>query len=136
MFSRTSHESPKTSIENNVIKTPSIEVLSSPDIVPPSPVMEKKKIIKAKRSLNNVLVNNVQKENPTISQTDGSSPSIKKTLDLTIQNQKNIKEDFNDIDSQSCTGTESMASTICDEIDFCSDLILDDWNDCYSLTTR
>lgn len=139
LFSRVSHGSSQTVEENNDDdKTPKSKSfsssISSPDIVPPSPVFEKKKTIKAKRSLNRVLVNNVEpKDNINILQKN-SLPL--KSIKLITKSPTKTKEEDHGIDSQSCNGTESLASTIGDETDFCSDLYFDDWDDCCSLSTK
>lgn len=134
LFSRVPQKSPKTLDESHGVKTPTpkyvFSPVSSPDIVPPSPVLEKKKATRAKKSLNCLLVDNVEVNNElTTSQTDSVELISKKTLDLLTKSPENLKEDDHDADDQSCYGTASMASTICDETDFCSDLVFDDWTD-------
>lgn len=154
LFSRISHGSTKTITENNGDKTPIPDSkmfsspVSSPDLIPPSPVLEKKKAknIKAKRSIIHLLVDDViQTAEMPISQKI-SVPE--KTIDVTIKNPNKSKAnncdidkldfttkspdkskaDDNDVDYQSCIGTESMTSTICDGTDY-SDMIFDDWID-------
>lgn len=132
LFSRISHGSSKSKTENNDGKTPnmkpSLSPVSSPDIIPPSPVL-KKKSIKAKRSLNCVLIDDIDLKN----ESTNNVILPKKTLDLATKSPGNSKADDHDIDSQSCNGTESMASTICDDTDFCLDMFPDDWTEpCFS----
>lgn len=133
MFSRTSCISPKVTTENNggeTSKTKPLSPVSSPDIIPPSPVLDRKKGIGTKKKLNYSSAIDVErKEELEISQTSCVSLPLKKKLDLLSESSKNTKDDNNDVESQSWTGTESMASTICDETDYYSDLILDDWDD-------
>lgn len=192
LFSRISHGSTKSTTENNGDKTPIPDSktfsspASSPDLIPPSPVLEKKKAIKAKRSIIHLLVDDViqtakiavsQKnsvpektidvttKNPNKSKAnncdinkldfitkspdklkaDGcdidkldfitKSSNKSKTddcdvdkLDVITKSPDKSKADDNDVDYQSCIGTESMTSTICDETDY-SDMIFDDWID-------
>lgn len=134
LFSRIPQESSTTIDESHGVKTPTpksvFSPVSSPDIILPSPVLEKKKATRAKKSLNRLLVDNVEINNKlTISQTHSVELVSKKTLDISTKSPENLKEDDYDADGQSCYGTESMASTICDETDFCSDLVFDDWTD-------
>jgi len=146
LFSRISHSSSKTITENSDEKLPRqnssnisspMSAVSSPDIIPPSPVLQKNRSVKAKRSLNSLLVDNGEHENKlTISQTNSISLVPKKTLDLSIKSPENSKEDNFDVDNQSFIDTESIESTICDESDFCSDLVFDDWVDISSSTTK
>lgn len=136
LFTRISHGSSKTNSENNDLGTNTklyTSPISSPDIVPPSPVLEKKKAIKAKRSLNKVLVDvddkNKSKDKYTNLKTISTS-LLTQTSDCTLNLNKE-DDQYDCIDSQSINGTESLTSTIiCDETDYCSDLYFDDWNDC------
>lgn len=128
LFSRISHGLSKPEKENNDDKTPNMKSLpspiSSPDIIPPSPVL-KKKSIKAKRSLNCELIDDIHLNNK-------SSDNVilpKKTLNLSINTTENSKPGDRDVDSQSCNSTESIASKFYDDTDFCSDVFLDDWTD-------
>ncbi|XP_050539409.1 DNA replication ATP-dependent helicase/nuclease DNA2 isoform X2 [Daktulosphaira vitifoliae] len=117
------HKNCDDDVVNKKQLSPESQKLSSPDIVPPSPVLLKKKVIKAKRSLNKILSNNIVNDKI-------KSPNIgthtKKDLNLSIKNVDNSQEECIDTDYQSFTGTESIASTI-DDVDFCSELFLDDW---------
>lgn len=133
LFSRISSGSSKPKTENHNDKSLNMKSLpspvSSPDIIPPSPIM-KKKSIKAKRSLNCVLIDDIDLKNKSTNNI--ILPKVihsKNTLDLASKTIENSKVDDHDVDSQSCYGTESVASTVCDDTDFCSDLLLDDWND-------
>lgn len=135
------HGSSLVNSENNDHRTTNSQLftspVSSPDIVPPSPVLKKKKANKAKRSLSKVLVDvfdkNASKDKSTSLQTTCDPICPQKTsveLNLTTGCTSNLKKD-DYIDSQSTIGTESLTSTIiCDETDYCSDLYFDDWNDC------
>lgn len=118
-------------MDNNGDQTPKSQSFSSPDIIPPSPVLEKKKKIKAKRNLNYVKVIEVEREDKsTLLQTNEVIiPIPKETLNLVMKTPDNPDEVKSEIDSQSFNCTESIASTNCDETDFCSDLFFDDWND-------
>lgn len=132
LFSRMTNESSETRKQNNDCNSPNSNSFSSPDVIPPSPVLEKKKSIKAKRSLNSVLIyDSVDHKNKL---TDSKQNSVdifpSETLNLTPKTTEHKIDD--DFDSQLCDGTESMASTICDETDFCSNLVFDDWIDCSS----
>jgi len=146
LFSRISQGTSETITENGndispkpnstIISSP-ISAVSSPDIIPPSPVFNKNRSIKAKRNLNSLLINNEEYKNKlTVSHTSSVSHVSKIVLDLNKKSPENSKEDNYDIDSQSIIGTESMGSTICDDTDFCSDLVFDDWVDSSSLTTK
>lgn len=141
LFSRVSSHGPSESVaagnDDGDNRTPKSKLLpssvSSPDIIPPSPVLEKKKSVKARRSLNPTLVVDGSNEQgrAIVSRTDSVSVSPKKTLDLRSPTKSTI--DDRCVDSQSCsTGPEtiSQASTVYDETDFCSDLTFDDWDDC------
>lgn len=166
LFSRISYGSTKTVTENNSDKTPIpnsktfSNPVSSPDIIPPSPVLKKKKTIKAKRSIIRLLVDDViQTAKTTIPQNNSvpentidvttkanncdvdkldfstKNSEISKTngcdvdkLDVITKSSDKFKADDNDVDYQSCIGTESMTSTVCDETDY-SDVIFDDWID-------
>lgn len=135
LFSRAS--SSKIYAENNDGKTPISKYfsspVSSPDIIPPSPVLEKKKAVNAKRSLNYLLGDCVEVINKsTISEINSIELVPKKAIDLPVKSPQKIKEDDFEVDSQSCYSTQSIASTVCDETDFCSDLVFDDWTDDYS----
>lgn len=133
LFSRIPNESPKigeNSTGNNDDQTPNSKSFSSPDIIPPSPVLEKKKKIKAKRSLSYAKVDDKLKENPSLLQTHKLiDPIPKETLDLVTKTPDIPKEVKSDFDNESFDCTESFTSTICEETDFCSDLYFDDWND-------
>lgn len=137
LFSRVPHRSCESIAGNDEDNhspkpKPFSDSVSSPDIIPPSPVLEKKKPVKAKRSLNPALVDDGsnEPEKLIISQTNDVQVLPKKTLDFIVQSPDKSNEYDHNVGSQSCTGTESMASTICDETDFCSDLTFDDWIDC------
>lgn len=138
LFSRITNESPGTRKQNNDCSSPNTKSFSSPDVIPPSPVLERKKTIKAKRSLNSVLINDDvgHKNKLMVSKTNSVNIFPNETSNLTpaITEQHQIDKDA--IDSQPCDGTESMASTICDETDFCSDLVFDDWIDCSSTALK
>lgn len=179
LFSRITHVSSDTVTENNGNKTPISgsktfsSPVSSPDFIPPSPVLEKKKAIKAKRSILHSLVDDViHTAKLNISQTKSvpektfdvtkkhldkskvddydvekldviiGNPSISKSddydvnkLDVNIKSPYKLKADDYDGDYQSCIGTESMTSTICDENDL-SDVCFDDWTDFSSLASK
>lgn len=176
LFSRISHVSADTVTENNGNKTPMSDSktfcspVSSPDFIPPSPVLVKKKAIKAKRSIIHSLVDDiihtaelktksvpektfgvtkkhldkskvddydvdklsVITENQSISKSDDYDVN---KLDVNIESPDKLKADDYDGDYQSCIGTESMASTICDENDL-SDVYFDDWTDFSSLASK
>lgn len=138
LFSPVSHGSSQIVIENNddkISKSKSFSSpISSPDIVPPSPVLEKKKTFRSKKNLNHVLANSAEpKDNLNILQKKTLSFT---TIKSTTKSPTKTKKDDRDIDSQSLIDTESLASTICDETDFCSDLFFDDWVDCCSVTIK
>lgn len=134
LFSRVLDESPKNSkinLDNTDGQTPKSQSFSSPDIIPPSPVLKKKKKIRAKRSLNYVKVNDVEREEKTtlLHTHEVIIPIPKETLNLVTKTPDNPEEVKSEIDSQSFDCIESIASTNCDETDICSDLFFDDWND-------
>lgn len=134
LFSRIPNESSETKKQNNDSSPPNSKSFSSPDVIPPSPVLGKKKAIKAKRSLNSVLIDDDVGHRNKLTDDKRNSGNIfpNETLISTPKITEPHKIDNDDIDSQPCDGTESMASTICDETDFCSDLVFDDWIDCSS----
>lgn len=146
LFSRISHGPSKTITENNDDKSSSsnltivsspISVVSSPDVIPSSPVVKKNRSVRAKRSLNSVLVDNGEhKDELTICQTDSVSLVPKKILDIIPKCAENSKGDNYEVDSQTFVGTESLGSTICDDTDFCSDLVFDDWVESSSPITK
>lgn len=134
LFSRMTNESSETRKQNNDCSSPNAKSFSSPDVIPPSPVFEKKKTVKAKRSLSSVLIHDDvgHKNKLTDPKTNSVDIFSNEPLSLTPKITEQHKIDNDDIDSQPCDGTESMASTICDDTDFCSDLVFDDWIDCSS----
>lgn len=134
LFSRVS--SSEKNAESSVDKTPISKCfsspVSSPDIIPPSPVLEKKKTVNAKKKLNYLLVGSVEVNNEsTTSQINSVEIVPEKSIDLHVKSPNKFKEE-EEVDSQLCCSTQSIASTICDETDFCSDLVFDDWTDDYS----
>lgn len=146
LFTRIPHVPSKIDPEKNNDNTPDSKLfsspVSSPDIILPSPLSNKKKSVKAKRSLNKDLVDielEKSKNPPIVS--DSLFPPIT-YLNLTTDCTTNPKEDDqhdqqNYIDSQSYNSTESLASTItCDESDYYSDLYFDDWNECSSSVSK
>lgn len=142
LFSRASNVSPTTTTNDNVSTTPTSKSfaspVSSPDVIPPSPVLEKKKSNKAKRSLDRLLAKNVEiNVGSTVSKPTAVSAVPKQVLDLITKSPEKPTENGHDVDSQlSSCGTESLPSTVYDETDFCSDLVFDDWLDDCSASSK
>lgn len=131
LFSRISSESSKTITEHNdngSCTTPNSKSfsspLSSPDVIPASPVLEKKRTTRAKRCINRVLVDAIEhKDKWTILNKDTVSHFPKKNLGLTTKSPGKSYYDNNDIDSQSYSfDTVSVEDT---NTEFSSDFFLD-----------
>lgn len=124
LFSSIPLESFKTSTENNDNKpctTPNSKSLSSPtsspDVILPSPVLEKKRATKAKRCISHVLVDDIEYKDKL---TDTHSHFSKKKLDVSIKKSENQN---NDVDSQPYSfDTVSLGSP---NTEFSSDFFLD-----------
>lgn len=130
LFSRIPPESSKTIIEyneNRPCMTPNSKSfsspLSSPDVIPSSPVLKKNKATKSRKCLNRVLTDDIKlKDKRTISNTDTVSNFSKDNLGLTTKSTE--KPDYdNDMDSQSYSfDTVSIESS---NTEFSTDFFLD-----------
>ncbi|KAE9526993.1 hypothetical protein AGLY_013641 [Aphis glycines] len=130
LFSRIPPESSKTIIEynkNRPCMTPNSKSfsspLSSPDVIPSSPVLKKNKATKSRKCLNRVLTEDIKlKDKRTISNTDTVSNFSKDNLGLTTKSIE--KPDYdNDVDSQSYSfDTVSIESS---NTEFSTDFFLD-----------
>lgn len=132
LFSRKPSESSETMTEHNKngsCQTPNSKSfsspLSSPDVIPPSPVLEKKRgPTKSKRCINRVLVDDIEhKDKLTILNTDPVPHLSNENLDLLTKSTEIPKHDNNDVDSQSFSlDTASVESSY---TEFSSDFLLD-----------
>jgi len=99
--------------------------LSSPDVIPPSPVLEKKRgAIKSKRCINRVLVDEIEhKDKLTVSKTDFAPHFSNENLGLLTKSTEIPNCENNDVDSQSYSiDTVSVESSF---TEFSSDFLLD-----------
>lgn len=97
--------------------------VSSPDVIPSSPVLKKNKATKSRKCLNPVLTEDIKlKDKRTISNTDTVSNFSKDNLGLTTKSIE--KPDYdNDVDSQSYSfDTVSIESS---NTEFSTDFFLD-----------
>ncbi|CAI6352124.1 unnamed protein product [Macrosiphum euphorbiae] len=132
LFSRMPPESSETIIEcneNGPCTTPNTKSfsspLSSPDVIPPSPVLEKKReATKSKRCLNRVLVDEIEHKNKlTVLNTDSASHLSNENLGSFTKSTEIPRYDNNDVDSQSYSiDTVSVESSY---TEFSSDFLLD-----------
>jgi len=132
LFSRIPTESSKTITEYNEMglsTTPNSKSfsspLSSPDVIPPSPVLEKKRgVTKSKRCINPVFVDeNEHKDKLTVLNTHSVPHFSNENIGLLKKNKEIPKYDNNDVDSQSCSlDTVSIESSL---TEFSSDFLLD-----------
>jgi len=132
LFSRKPPESSETMTEpnkNGPCTTPNsksfLSPLSSPDVIPPSPVLEKKRgTTKSKRCINRVLVDDIEhKDKLTILDADSIPHLFNENSDLLTKSTEIPKYDNNDVDSQSFSlDTASVESSF---TEFSSDFLLD-----------
>jgi len=132
LFSRMPLDSSETTIEcneNGPCTTPNPKSfsspLSSPDVIPPSPVLEKKRgATKSKRCLNRVLVDEIEhKDKLTVLNTDSASHLSNENLGSFTKSTEIPNYDNNDVDSQSYSiDTVSAESSY---TEFSSDFLLD-----------
>jgi len=128
LFSRKSPESSETIIECNEkgpCTTSNLKSFSSPDVIPPSPVLEKKRgATKSKRCLNSVLVDEIEhKDKLTVLNKDSASHLSNENLGSFTKSTKIPNYENNDVDSQSYSiDTVSVESSY---TEFSSDFLFD-----------
>lgn len=99
--------------------------LSSPDVIPPSPVLEKKRgPTKSKRCINPVLVDDIEHQDKlTVLNTDSVPHFSNENIGLLPKSKEIPKYDNYDVNSQSCSlDTVSIESSF---TEFSSDFLLD-----------
>jgi len=132
LFSRIPPESSETIVEcneNGPCTTPNSKSfsspLSSPDVIPPSPVLEKKRgATKSKRSINRDLVDKIEhKDKLTVLNTDSDPHLSNENVGLFTKSTEIPNHENNDVDSQSYSiDTVSVESSY---TEFSSDFLLD-----------
>ncbi|XP_025208408.1 DNA replication ATP-dependent helicase/nuclease DNA2 isoform X2 [Melanaphis sacchari] len=134
LFSRIPSESSKTITEyndkNESCTTPNSKSftspLSSPDVIPPSPVLKKNKVTKSKKCLNRVLINDIKlKEKEAISNTDTVSSFPKENLSSTAKSTEKRDFDNHDVDSQPYSFDTVSLSIESSSTEFSTDFFLD-----------